>query len=113
MKLADYTEELKWLQQMAREQAGNDDLAVALRYKGVNFFQGLWGYKEVALFLGIAPKTVLTPEFRLKLPAVALWQAKAAKGRTGQQVIRWRPIEVMRWREAREDETRRRLRRVV
>jgi hypothetical protein len=49
---------------MAREQAGNDDLAVALRYKGVNFFQGLWGYKEVALFLGIAPKTVLTSGMR-------------------------------------------------
>jgi hypothetical protein len=108
MKIADYTDELKWLQEMAREQAGNDDLAVALRYKGVNFFQGMWGYKEVALFLGIAPKTVLTPEFRLRLPAVALWQARSSKGKSGQQVLRWRPIEVMRWRQEREEQVKRR-----
>jgi hypothetical protein len=112
-KLTDYTEELKWLQQMAKEQATSDDKALAKRYQGVNFFQGLWGYKEVGLFLGIAPKTVLTPEFRLRLPALSMWQAKGGKGKAGQQVLRWRPIEVMRWRQEKEEQVKRRLQRVV
>lgn len=131
-KHADYTDELKWLQAMANElvappkvkalplgkNGGGDECvrvipkAIAQRYKGVNFFQGLWGYKEVALFLGIAPKTVLTAEFRLRLPAIALWQAKGTAEKTGQQVLRWRPIEVFRFREEKEQQVKTRLRRV-
>ena len=113
MKLAEQTEELRWLQDMAKELAKSEDPAEAKRYAGVNFFQGLWAYKEVALFLGIAPKTVLTPEFRLRLPALSMWQAKSNKnGKAGQQVLRWRPIDVIRWRQEREDQAKRRLRKV-
>lgn len=113
MKLADHTDELKWLQQMAKELAASTDPAEAKRYAGVNFFQGLWGYKEVALFLGLSPQTVKKPEFRLLLPALSMWQAKAKPGKAGQQVLRWRPIEVMRWRQEKEEQVRRRLQRVV
>jgi hypothetical protein len=108
MKLADYTDELKWLQAMAKEGAKSDDKAESALYRGVNFFQGLWGYKEVALFLGISPQTVKKPEFRLRLPALSMWQAKGRNGKAGQQVLRWRPIEVMRFRQEREEQVKRR-----
>jgi hypothetical protein len=98
---------------MAKEQAKSEDKAEAKRYAGVNFFQGLWGYKEVAIFLGVSPQTVKKAEFRRKLPSLALWQAKGTAEKSGQQVLRWRPIEVIRWREARAEETTRRLRKVV
>jgi hypothetical protein len=101
-KLNDYTDELKWLQAMAKELAKSEDKAEAKRYKGVNFFQGLWGYKEVGLFLGIAPMTVIKAEFRVKLPALSMWQAKGTAKKAGQQVLRWRPIDVFHFREEKE-----------
>lgn len=98
-KLSSYTDELRWIQNNAKE----DGITL-------NFFQGLWGYKEVALFLGVSPQTVKKPEFRLRLPALSMWQAKSNKnGKAGQQVLRWRPIDVIRWREEREAESKRRV----
>lgn len=101
MKLSDYTEELRWLQSTARENG-----------EKLNFFQGLWTYKEVGKFLGISPKTVQTPEFRRHLPAIALWQSQGTEKRTGQQVLRWRPQLVIEFREQREQQVMKRLRKV-
>lgn len=109
MPLSDYTDDLKWLQAQAKELAADDPK----HYKGVNFFQLAWGYKEVALFLGIAPKTVLSPEFRRRLPAIALWQSEGTAERTGQQVLKWNPNTVIRFREEREQKVISRLHRAI
>jgi hypothetical protein len=84
--LHDYTEDLRWLQSCAKEQADADPK----RYKGVNFFQGLWGYKEVALFLGIAAKDGIGPRLS---PPTSGYRALAGGGERGKDGSTGAPLE--------------------
>jgi hypothetical protein len=86
-KFSDYRDELRMIQTAAKEDGCE-----------LNFFQGTWGAKEVAAFLGLKVGTVLNRDAGLReLPVIRLGESNGEK--RSKKMIRYLPADVIAHRE--------------
>jgi hypothetical protein len=86
-KFSDYRDELRMIQDAAK----TDGIIL-------NFFQGTWGAREVAAFLGLKYGTVLNRDAGLKdLPVIRLGESNGKK--RSKKMIRYLPQDIIDHRE--------------